>query len=154
MITAGHKQQIVLGLGIFLSLTAVGFSFQGQETAWFWHNTPWTALALMLLAFVFVKTWLFLELESQKEQIEKAFRAQSNAPVENLESLLSMRERAVLQLILSGKSNKDIAADLFISPSTVKTHINNIYKVLEVKSRREAVDKLHKTATDHKDLMP
>lgn len=144
MITAARKQQIILGSAIFLSLTAVGFSFNGLETDWFWHKTPWAALILMLLAFVFVKTWLFLELEKQKERIYETVRAQVSSPAESLEALLSAREKEVLQLILTGKSNKEIAAALFVSPSTVKTHINNIYKVLEVKSRREAVEKLHK----------
>ena len=146
MTSAARKQQIVLGLGIFLSLTAVGFSFKGQESNWFWHKTPWAALLLMLLAFAFVKTWLFLELEKQKALILQTFKAQANPSKENLEQLLSAREKEVLHLILAGKSNKEIAAALFVSPSTIKTHINNIYKVLEVKSRREAVEKLHNGA--------
>jgi len=50
---------------------------------------------------------------------------------------LSKQEQKVLDLILQDKSNKEIAADLFVSNSTVKTHINNLYKKLQVNSRDE-----------------
>jgi len=38
-------------------------------------------------------------------------------------------------------SNKEIAAKLFISPETVKKHLNNIYGKLSVSNRRQAVEK-------------
>jgi len=44
-------------------------------------------------------------------------------------------------LILQGKSNKEIANELFISLSTVKTHITNIYNKLKVSSRQELLRK-------------
>lgn len=50
---------------------------------------------------------------------------------------LTGQERRVVQLIESGKSNKEIAVELSISPSTVKTHINNIFKKLDINSREE-----------------
>ncbi len=48
---------------------------------------------------------------------------------------LSAQEQKVLDLILADKSNKEIAAEIFVSVSTVKTHINNLYKKLGVKNR-------------------
>ncbi len=50
---------------------------------------------------------------------------------------LSAQEQKVLDLILQDKSNKEIADTLFVSTSTVKTHINNLYKKLQVTSRAE-----------------
>ncbi len=50
---------------------------------------------------------------------------------------LSKQERAIQELILSGKTNKEIAAALFISVSTVKTHITHIYTKLNVGNRQE-----------------
>lgn len=50
---------------------------------------------------------------------------------------LTPQEQKVMQLIKEGKTNKEIAATLFISVSTVKTHINNGYKKLGVSSRDE-----------------
>ena len=52
-------------------------------------------------------------------------------------STLSEQEQRVLELILANRSNKQIAAELFISLSTVKTHINNLYKKLGVNSRED-----------------
>ncbi|GAA4274405.1 hypothetical protein GCM10022258_37010 [Aquimarina gracilis] len=50
---------------------------------------------------------------------------------------LSKQEIAVKELIVSGKTNKEIANELFISLNTVKTHITNIYSKLNISSRRE-----------------
>lgn len=50
---------------------------------------------------------------------------------------LSKQEKAIKNLIISGKSNKEIANELFISLSTVKTHITNIYSKLNISSRQD-----------------
>lgn len=50
---------------------------------------------------------------------------------------LSKQEEKIKMLILEGKTNKEIAAELFISISTVKTHITNIYSKLNVSTRKE-----------------
>ena len=52
---------------------------------------------------------------------------------------LSHREREILRLISEGLYNNEIADRLFIALSTVKTHINNIYTKLDVKSRTQAL---------------
>lgn len=54
-------------------------------------------------------------------------------------SPLTEREKDVLQLILLGKSNKDIAQQLCISENTVKTHARNIFSKYEVASRTELI---------------
>ncbi len=50
---------------------------------------------------------------------------------------LSKQEVNIKNLILQGKSNKEIANELFVSLSTVKTHITNIYQKLNISSRNE-----------------
>ncbi len=50
---------------------------------------------------------------------------------------LSKQEKTIKNLIISGKSNKEIANELFISLSTVKTHITNIYSKLNISSRQD-----------------
>lgn len=52
---------------------------------------------------------------------------------------LSERELEVFYALLSGKSNQDIRAFLFIEKSTLKTHINRIYKKLNVHNREELI---------------
>lgn len=60
---------------------------------------------------------------------------------------LTVREKEVLQLILSGKSNREIAGALYISENTVKTHIRNIFSKYDVSSRVELVSTLLKNQT-------
>lgn len=55
-------------------------------------------------------------------------------------SALSKREVEVVQLLIEGKSYKEISRELFISINTVKTHIRNIYPKLKVSSRHEIVN--------------
>ena len=52
---------------------------------------------------------------------------------------LSTREIEVLQRVATGKSNKEIGAELFISEGTVKTHVKSIFTKLDVVSRTEAI---------------
>jgi len=58
----------------------------------------------------------------------------------SLDEKLTKQEAKVVSLIKEAKTNKEIAMELSISTSTVKTHINNIYKKLEVKSRQELIE--------------
>lgn len=52
---------------------------------------------------------------------------------------LSERELEVLRLVAAGLSNQEIAARLFVAPSTVKTHLNNLYRKLNASGRLPAV---------------
>ena len=52
---------------------------------------------------------------------------------------LTPAEIRILKQVISGKTNKEIAEELFLSPWTVKTHIRNIYKKMQVSSRAAAV---------------
>ncbi|MBA2499929.1 MAG: response regulator transcription factor [Chitinophagaceae bacterium] len=54
---------------------------------------------------------------------------------------LNNREYEVLQLLAKGLSNADIATNLFLSLSTIKTHISNLYFKMDVKSRTQAITK-------------
>jgi DNA-binding NarL/FixJ family response regulator len=58
---------------------------------------------------------------------------------------LSKREKDVIELLLQGKSNKQIALALGISESTVEFHLKNVYAKLQVSSRAEAILKLGKS---------
>ena len=58
-----------------------------------------------------------------------------------LEDTLSSRELDTLKLIAENLSNQEIANELYISITTVKTHVRNILLKLEAKNRNEAVMK-------------
>jgi DNA-binding NarL/FixJ family response regulator len=50
---------------------------------------------------------------------------------------LTPREKEVLALIAVGMTNAEIAEELFISPHTVKNHVTNIYKKIQVEDRTQ-----------------
>lgn len=52
---------------------------------------------------------------------------------------VSDRELQVLELLAAGRSNKEIANDLDLSPNTVKTHVANLFEKLSAKRRTEAI---------------
>ena len=54
---------------------------------------------------------------------------------------LSSREREVLRLLASGATNREIAAELHLSPHTVKEHTGKLYRKLGVRNRAEAVQR-------------
>jgi DNA-binding CsgD family transcriptional regulator len=60
---------------------------------------------------------------------------------EDLLALLTSKEVLVLRLLAESKTNKEIAAALFVEVSTIKTHVNNIYSKLSVSNRKEARSK-------------
>ncbi len=64
------------------------------------------------------------------------------APTSQLPTpLLSEREREVLDLIADGRTNREIAATLYLSPHTVKEHTSALYRKLGARNRAEAVQR-------------
>jgi DNA-binding NarL/FixJ family response regulator len=59
------------------------------------------------------------------------------------ESVLSSRELEVLRLVAAGSTNSDIARKLWVTEQTVKFHLSNIYRKLEVANRTEASHYAH-----------
>ncbi len=80
---------------------------------------------------VVIKEQVFTERPSDMKIKEAAFRDYN----------LTGRELEVLQLMSRGLSNQEIAQQLFLSLSTIKTHSNNLFDKLAVKRRTQAVDK-------------
>ena len=58
---------------------------------------------------------------------------------DNLLNYLTQREEEVLELLTEGISYKEVATRLFISDTTVKTHVNNIFQKLQVSDKTQAV---------------
>ncbi|MCG4281080.1 response regulator [Lacticaseibacillus saniviri] len=74
----------------------------------------------------------------EPEVTTKMMNRMSNPPQPQLYDDLTNREREVLQLIAAGKSNQEIADELFITLKTVKTHVSNILAKLQVEDRTKA----------------
>ncbi|MBQ2871823.1 response regulator transcription factor [bacterium] len=75
------------------------------------------------------------------EYFQKSFREEMNEVTdeENLLTYLTAREEEVLELLTQGVTYKGVASQLFISETTVKTHVNNIFQKLQVNDRTQAV---------------
>ncbi|GGH00048.1 response regulator [Silvibacterium dinghuense] len=87
-----------------------------------------------------------MDLDELTEAIRAVHAGRSRIPAQVAEKLaermggpgLTTRELEVLQRIVAGRSNKEIASDLFISEATVKTHVNSILGKLGVADRTHA----------------
>ena len=89
------------------------------------------------------KIYLPLALSSRFfEYFQQSFREETTkqeSDEENLLSYLTQREEEVLELLTQGITYKGVANKLFISETTVKTHVNNIFQKLQVNDRTQAV---------------
>ena len=70
--------------------------------------------------------------------MDNAGRAEADSTDQNF--ALTVREKEVLRYLIEGKGNKEIAGALSISPETIKSHIKNIYRKLNVTNRVEAMN--------------
>ena len=87
------------------------------------YSLVWNLFALAMIIGLLV--YLFY--------LRKKVKSSPNLPIPQL----SKQEQVIKNLILEGKSNKEIASQLYISLSTVKSHITNLYKKLGVSNRNE-----------------
>ena len=134
-----RKQKLIEVITIFLFFTLISFRFDNKEVKLFWSDYPSVSMSLALAITLITILWIRIERHKtqllindlQNNNIEKADKIESKL----LE--LSLRQKEVFDLILKGKSNKEIMAELHIELSTLKTHINQIYKILGIKSRKE-----------------
>ena len=89
------------------------------------------------------KIYLPLALSSRFfEYFQQSFREEATkqeSDEENLLSYLTQREEEVLELLTQGITYKGVANKIFISETTVKTHVNNIFQKLQVNDRTQAV---------------
>ncbi len=83
-------------------------------------------LLFLLLISLTINLWQYLNSKKQKHYSKTQAKAD-----------LTKQEQTVLDLILENKTNKEIAEVLFVSLSTIKSHINNIYKKVNASSRAE-----------------
>lgn len=79
----------------------------------------------------------FIGLEGEPSYVD----VKINEPLIKYKQILSDRERETLSLLAKGKSYQQVADSLFLSIETVRTHIRNIYRKLNVNSKVEAINK-------------
>ncbi|HVW98221.1 MAG TPA: response regulator transcription factor [Mucilaginibacter sp.] len=104
-------------------------------------------IGLIAIFFTALGIWVSGQLDKKKTQevvVEKTVYISApdefcpdESAVQKLN--LSSREYEVLQLLANGLSNAEIAERLFLSVSTIKTHVSNLFVKLDVKSRTQAI---------------
>jgi DNA-binding CsgD family transcriptional regulator len=93
-------------------------------------------VGLLALGFTVLGLWVGRRLTAKKPAA--AFE-RNNAAISALN--LTRRECEILDLLASGRSNKELARKLGISPNTVKTHLASLFAKLEVDRRVKAIEK-------------
>lgn len=121
----------VLAACVIMILFGLEYSIKMRS----WHLEIWIALSALL--FVGLGIWVAVVFFGKKE-IGKGIRIDLT---KNEEIGLSDRELDVLQAVMEGLSNQEVADKLHISIPTVKTHLSNIFVKMEVKRRTQAVQK-------------
>ena len=104
----------------------------------YWVRSVSTEVYLGVIAFIFMILGIWLGLRWTRPKKTSGEGVQVN-PEET--ASLSPREIEVLKLIAEGYSNQEIADQLFVSLSTIKSHVSNLFAKLDVKRRTQAVQK-------------
>jgi len=104
------------------------------------ENYP--ALIFALVAISIILALIYVAIDKQKikrlsEEITEKSKENKLEEFSQKLALLTPRQLKVYDLIIAGRSNKEIMSELFIEQSTLKSHINQIYKRLQVKNRGE-----------------
>ena len=128
-----HQKKLE-AIAILLLCFSISFKFNNLETKWLWNNLSFVAVILVGAVILIALIWIRIE-KTKTNQLIKAIKDENNSG--NRLNELSARQKVVFDLILAGKSNKEIMSELSIELSTLKTHINKIYKILEIDSRRQ-----------------
>lgn len=143
--TANDKSSFIYMIIVTAMLIWNYVSYFWGETSVYWGNSEfirapldltiifWLIINVATLYYVYHRVFLKTFAES-KEAVTKNDTA--NRIEEVCEQFkLTPREKELIELIYGGKSNKEIADTLFLSESTVKTHIYNIFRKMDVKNR-------------------
>ena len=101
------------------------------DLAWYQDVSSYLYYAMHLIPMIFLRE--FAQLHQQLNPLHSTEPMNLNQIVEKYE--ISKRERTILELVLEGKNNNEIAGLLFISSNTVRNHIYNIYGKTQVKNR-------------------
>lgn len=131
-----HKYLLVLAL--ILSSIAVSIRGSNSEVKLILHNYP--ALITLLITVSLFLVAIYFQINKKKiSNLSNQIKEQSQFKDDGIDThldRLTERQKEVYDLIISGKTNKEIMTELFIEQSTLKSHINQIYRKLDIKNRK------------------
>jgi DNA-binding NarL/FixJ family response regulator len=130
---------VILGFGLLILCLLILFRIAEAN---FIRGNVRLEVVVAIAALVFFFTGVFFNNRSRQKITPPGPTAGPAEPV-NYEEIkkagLSQREHEVLVKMAQGLSNQEIAAALFVSESTVKTHVSNILFKLDAKRRTQAI---------------
>ncbi len=137
-----HKYLLVVAL--VLSSMAISIKGSNGEVKMVLQDYP-ALITILITVSLFLVAVYFQVNKKQISNLSNQIKERSKLKDEGKDALLdelTERQREVYDLIIMGKTNKEIMIDLFIEQSTLKSHINQIYRKLDIKNRRELKSKL------------
>jgi len=133
-------RKMVVIYGLILALAGFVLTWLDYR---FWMRDIGVEVYGLALAIIFAGLGIWIE-----RQRNSSTSLQPSGP--NLKAIkalgLTRRETQMLDFLAKGKSNKEIARDLGLSPNTIKTHLANLYEKLGVRNRTQAVSEAMKLA--------
>ena len=117
---------LILALFLLFQLSAYAFTSNNLKIE--------IIIAVIAIVFFFVGVYI------NKKSLNKSIQPSSEINYKKIEQLdITKREYEVLRKVSEGLSNKEIAATLFLSESTIKTHVSNLLVKLNAKRRTQAI---------------
>jgi two-component system NarL family response regulator len=83
--------------------------------------------------------WIERKLMARFLEVEAVVDSSREGQAGKLKNIMTPREKEVLRFLTTGRTNKEIAKALFISEKTVKSHLNSIFRKLNVTRRLQAI---------------
>src|SRR5688572_24453997 len=132
---------IIIGFGLLILCLLILFKI-GEVN--FTKGNVKLEVIVAIVAFIFFFVGLYFNDQAQKKKSiagsNEVLASQPSIDYEQIKKIgLTQREHDVLVKMADGLSNQEIAAQLFLSESTVKTHVSNILFKLDAKRRTQAV---------------
>ena len=134
-----NYRKVLLGIALILSSLAISIRSSEGGVELVFRDYPVLIFFMVVLSSCLVALHVHInrkKVSALSQQIKELSTTSSEGRDAQLHALTD-RQREVYDLIASGKTNKEIMAELFIEQSTLKTHINQIYRKLQINSRSE-----------------
>jgi len=149
---SGEKKELYSIVVVTAMLLWNYVSYFWGETSVYWGNSVfirepldltiffWLIINAVMIWFIYKLVFVPAFMKDKGNEEAASAKNKSERIVEVCEQYkLTQREKELMELIYAGKSNKEIAETLFLAESTVKTHVYNIFRKMEVKNRIEVI---------------
>ncbi len=130
---------IIIGFGLLILCLLILFKI-GEVN--FTKGNVKLEVIVAVVAFIFFFVGLYFNNQAQRKAVAPAAEPPGSSQIDydQIKKVgLTQREHDVLVKMADGLSNQEIAGQLFLSESTVKTHVSNILFKLDAKRRTQAV---------------